>query len=93
MLKAQDFTRIGMLADIGGGNGSAITAIMRRYPAMQGILFDLPGVVEGSGSNIEAAGLEGRGKVRAEPPATITPSPSELSSLPLCSVPQDPSVW
>ncbi len=60
MLEAYDFTGIGTLADIGGGNGSVLTAILRRYPAMQGILFDLPGVVERAKANIEAAGLEGR---------------------------------
>jgi len=65
MLEAYDFTGIGTLADIGGGNGSVITAILRRYPAMQGILFDVPGVVERTKANIEAAGLEGRCQVVA----------------------------
>jgi hypothetical protein len=65
MLEAYDFTGIRTLADIGGGNGSVITAILRRYPAMQGVLFDLPGVVERAKANIEAAGLEGRCRVVA----------------------------
>lgn len=60
MLEAYDFTGIRTLADIGGGNGSVLTAILRRYPAMQGFLFDLPSVVERTKANIEAAGLEGR---------------------------------
>jgi len=41
------------------------TGVLRRYPAMRGILFDLPGVVEGAKANIEAAGLEGRCRVAA----------------------------
>jgi hypothetical protein len=61
MLEAYDFTGIGMLADIGGGNGSVMTAILRRYPALRGILFDLPAVVE----RTRAAGLEGRCQVLA----------------------------
>jgi hypothetical protein len=65
MLEAYDFTRIRTLADIGGGNGSVITAILRRYPAMHGILFDLPGVVERAKANIEAAGLKERCQVVA----------------------------
>jgi hypothetical protein len=46
MLDAYDFPGIRTLADIGGGNGSVITAILNKYPAMHGILFDLPGVME-----------------------------------------------
>lgn len=60
MLEAYDFTGIGTLADIGGGNGSVLTAVLQRYPAMQGILFDLPTVGERAKSNLAAAGLEGR---------------------------------
>ena len=65
MLEAYDFTGIGTLADIGGGNGSVITAILIKYPAMQGILFDLPGVLERTSTNIKVAGLEGRCKAFA----------------------------
>jgi SAM-dependent methyltransferase len=65
MLEAYDFSRIGTLADIGGGNGSVITAILRRYPAMRGILFDLPTVVVRTKANIEAAGLADRCQVIA----------------------------
>jgi len=57
MLDAYDFSGIRVLADIGGGNGSVLTAVLRKYPAMRGILFDLPGVVERAKTNIQAAGL------------------------------------
>src|SRR6516162_2928886 len=60
MLEAYDFTGIGTLADIGGGNGSVLMAILRRYPAMHSILFDLPAVSERAKANLEAAGVEGR---------------------------------
>src|SRR6516225_6903522 len=65
MLEAYDFTGIGTLADIGGGNGSVLMAILRRYPAMQGILFDLLSVVERTKANIKAAGLVSRCQVIA----------------------------
>jgi hypothetical protein len=65
MLQAYDFTGIGRLADIGGGNGSVITAILRRYPALQGILFDLPGVAERAKANLAAADLQSRCRVVA----------------------------
>jgi len=45
MLDAYDFTGINVLADIGGGNGSLLSAVLARYPNMKGILFDLGHVV------------------------------------------------
>lgn len=65
MLEAYDFTGTGTLADIGGGNGSVITAILKRYPTMRGILYDLPKVTERATANIKAAGLEDRCQVVA----------------------------
>jgi hypothetical protein len=63
MLDAYDFSGIGVLADIGGGNGSTLVGILERHPEMRGILFDLPGVTEGAGAGIRAAGLQGRCEV------------------------------
>ncbi len=60
VLDAYDFAGIGVLADVGGGNGSSLIGILGRYPAMRGILFDLPHVVERARANLEAAGLAGR---------------------------------
>lgn len=57
ILDACDFAGIKVLADIGGGNGSKITAILQKHPNMKGILFDLPHVVERARPKIEAAGL------------------------------------
>lgn len=60
ILDAYDFSGISVIADIGGGNGSKITAILQKHSDMQGILFDLPHVVERARFNIEAAGLRDR---------------------------------
>jgi len=60
ILEAYDFSGIRVLADIGGGNGSALTAILTKYPDMRGILFELPAVVERAKAHIEAAGLADR---------------------------------
>jgi hypothetical protein len=57
MLDAYDFSGIQVLTDVGGGNGSVVTAILRRHPAMRGVLFDLPGVVERAKANIQTAGV------------------------------------
>lgn len=63
MLDAYDFTGVRVLADIGGGNGSVLTAVLKQHPALRGILFDLPGVAERARTNVEAAGLAGRCQV------------------------------
>jgi hypothetical protein len=65
MLEAYEFTGIKTLADIGGGNGSVICAILKKYPAMKCVLYDLPAVVERARANIRAAGLDGRCQVVA----------------------------
>ncbi len=60
ILESYDFSGIGTLLDIGGGNGSNITSILNKYPDMKGTLFDLPHVVERAQTHIEQAGLNDR---------------------------------
>jgi hypothetical protein len=63
MLDAYDFAGIGTLADVGGGNGSLLTAVLQKYPTMRGILFDLEGVAGRATANLRAAGLSDRCEV------------------------------
>ena len=63
VLDAYDLSGIGVLADIGGGNGSNLIGILGRYPEMKGILFDLLHVVERAAANLERAGLSNRCEV------------------------------
>jgi precorrin-6B methylase 2 len=60
MLDAYDFSGISVLADIGGGNGSLISGVLKRYPAMRGLLFDLGHVMGRAKANLEAGGLAER---------------------------------
>ena len=60
MLEAYDFSEIRTLADIGGGNGSLLTAVLRRYPQLRGILFDLGHVIGRAKTGIRESGLEQR---------------------------------
>ncbi|MFT5528209.1 MAG: ubiquinone/menaquinone biosynthesis C-methylase UbiE [Pirellulaceae bacterium] len=60
ILDAYDFSDIGVLADIGGGNGSLICRILQKHTNLQGVLFDLPHVIERANDPIEAAGLSDR---------------------------------
>ncbi len=63
MLEAYDFGGIRVLADIGGGNGSLIAAVLKRYPAMHGLLFDLGHVVGRARENVNASGIADRCRV------------------------------
>jgi O-methyltransferase domain len=42
VIAAYDFTRFGRIADIGGGRGHLLRAILEAAPGAEGILFDLP---------------------------------------------------
>ena len=50
MLEAYDFSGFGRVVDVGGGHGRMLAALLERFPTVQGILFDLPAVVDRSRS-------------------------------------------
>jgi len=60
MLDAYDFSGIETLADIGGGNGSLLAAVLSRYPRLRGILYDLGHVSGRARQTLQALGLEPR---------------------------------
>jgi hypothetical protein len=60
MLDAYDFSEIRTLADIGGGNGLLLAAVLQRYPQLHGVLFDLGHVVGRARPGLTALGLEQR---------------------------------
>jgi C-methyltransferase len=43
---AYDFTRFGTIADIGGGRGHLLRAVLDAAPSAEGVLFDLPAVIQ-----------------------------------------------
>jgi O-methyltransferase domain len=56
---AYDFSGIKRLADLGGGHGTLLASILRRYPLMQGVLFDRAEIIAGVAKD-QFAGCEGR---------------------------------
>ena len=62
-LDSYDLSDVRVLADVGGGNGSNLIGVLNRYPAMKGILFDLPHVADRASANLEQAGLSNRCEV------------------------------
>jgi SAM-dependent methyltransferase len=60
ILAAYDFSPFRVIADVGGGRGVLLSAILRGYPSAAGILFDQPHVVAGAQSQLETAGVAAR---------------------------------
>jgi O-methyltransferase domain len=60
ILAAYDFSGINTLVDVGGGQGTLITAILQAHPGLRGILFDLPHVIDGARRVVESEGVADR---------------------------------
>lgn len=59
-LEAYDFSGVNTIVDIGGGHGFAICSILKKYPQMRGVLFDMEDIVPGADQRICELGLEER---------------------------------
>jgi hypothetical protein len=63
IVEACDLSRCARIVDIGGGQGSLLTAILTANSEAHGVLFDLPHVVAGAAPVLEAAGVRNRCEV------------------------------
>jgi hypothetical protein len=52
IIKAYDFSNFNTIVDVGGGYGQLLLEILRKYPHVRGILFDLPHVIEGAKKHV-----------------------------------------
>lgn len=59
---AYDFSSVGTIVDVGGGNGALVIGLLQAYPHLRGIVFDQPAVAASAQEAIAAAGLSGRGE-------------------------------
>ena len=55
-----DFRTTARLVDVGGGRGDLLAAVLKENPAVQGVLFELPGVIERARPYLSAAGVADR---------------------------------
>jgi len=60
IVPAYDFSGISKIVDIAGGHGILLAGILKANPQMQGVLFDLPSVIEGAGELLEKEGVRNR---------------------------------
>lgn len=65
MIDAFDFRVFNTIIDIGGGNASTITEILRACPKARGIVFDLPNVIDRTKRSLQDAGLADRCRAEA----------------------------
>jgi O-methyltransferase domain/Dimerisation domain len=65
IMASYDFSSIDKIVDVGGGDGSLISAILRTNPTTKGVLFDLPHVAPAARKRIEREGLTERCEVVA----------------------------
>jgi len=64
LVDAYEWSRFGTVVDVAGGVGSTLAAILRANPGVQGVLFDLPHVIERGRDHLAQHGLAARCQVR-----------------------------
>lgn len=57
---AYDFSAFGAIMDVGGGNGELLVGVLKANPALRGVLFDQPHVIERARKKIGDLGLADR---------------------------------
>lgn len=60
IVEAYDFSGVKKLADIAGGHGTLLAGFLGANPELQGLLFDLPQVIEGAPALLEKEGVAQR---------------------------------
>lgn len=58
-----DFSGFKIVVDVGGGQGTLLATILRKNPKLQGVLLDMPHVVEMARPMLEREGLQARCKL------------------------------
>lgn len=63
IVSAYDWGSLGHVVDVGGGNGTLLTALLTAHPALRGTVFDLPDTAEAARKALTAAGFADRSDV------------------------------
>jgi hypothetical protein len=57
LVRSWDFSRARVVADLGGGGGSLLCAVLENYPHVRGMLVDWPEAIEAARPRFQATGL------------------------------------
>nr|WP_246422058.1 acetylserotonin O-methyltransferase [Nocardiopsis mwathae] len=60
VLDAYDFSAARRIVDVGGGNGTLLSTVLRTAPDAHGVVFDVPHVAEAARDRLRAEGLADR---------------------------------
>ncbi len=60
LLRAYDWSQVGSLVDVGGNDGTFLSALLSRNPGLRGVLFDLPDTVAPASKVLAEAGVADR---------------------------------
>ena len=60
LARGYDFSKVERLVDVGGGEGGLLCTVLEAHPHLQGVVFDLPSVMEGARERLRDAGLADR---------------------------------
>ena len=63
IVNSYDFSNFRTIVDVGGGHGYLLSLILKNNPSLQGILYELPEVVDGARKTIEKEKLVNRCKI------------------------------
>lgn len=63
LIAGYDFGRFATIADVGGGHGRLLAAILAAAPQARGILFDRPEVVAGAPATLSEHGVDDRVRI------------------------------
>ena len=78
---AYEFSGCNTIVDVGGGHGRLLTEVLEADPALDGILYDRPAVVEAARSSIESSDLGARCQVVGGDFFTSVPAGGDLYML------------
>jgi hypothetical protein len=77
VLDAYDFSSFRIVVDVGGGSGMFLTAMLNHYPALHGVLFDLPDVADRARSSILGSKLSGHCRIEGGDFLTSVPADAD----------------
>lgn len=78
IVRAWDFSGFSKVADLGGGGGSLISAILSAYPKLQGMLVDRPESIDHARPRFEAEGLTERCELLVADLCTAVPAGADV---------------
>lgn len=62
LAQAYDWSSVGTVVDVGGGDGTLLAELLRRHPGLRGTVLDLPETAALAERRFAAEGLDGRGR-------------------------------